>query len=109
MSVGVEVQTVTKVKLKEPSKYQLIFHNDDVTPMEFVMAVLVGILKYSADEAYNITMDIHENGDTSVYEDIKAYVQEIKDEIDDMTNNFGLSFKCSIKKVEQNKGDYQNG
>jgi ATP-dependent Clp protease adaptor protein ClpS len=29
-----------KPKLKEPSKYKVIMHNDDFTPMEFVIAVL---------------------------------------------------------------------
>ena len=30
----------SKQKLKAPNKYQVVFHNDDFTPMEFVVYLL---------------------------------------------------------------------
>jgi len=51
-----------KQKLRPPSKYKVVFYNDDYTPMEFVMITLVAIFRKSADEAYNIMMNVHEKG-----------------------------------------------
>ena len=36
----VDVTTVNRNKIKEPSKFKVIVYNDDVTTMEFVIALL---------------------------------------------------------------------
>lgn len=58
------VRTVTKDTLKpeEPSKYDVIFLNDNLTPMEFVIRVLKTIFNKSSEEASKLTMQIHEKG-----------------------------------------------
>lgn len=53
-------QTVRQVK--EPNKFKVIVCNDDVTPIEFVIAMLVTIFKYTTVEAYEITMKVHTAG-----------------------------------------------
>ena len=40
--VDVEIDEVIKQKLTEPSKYKVIFFNDDATPMEWVIEMLTG-------------------------------------------------------------------
>jgi ATP-dependent Clp protease adaptor protein ClpS len=59
-----EIKTVTKEKLKidEPSMYNVIFLNDEVTTFEFVMKVLKQIFNKSHDQAMALTKHIHENG-----------------------------------------------
>ena len=56
------VKTVTKDVLKpeEPAKYDVIFLNDNITPMEFVIRVLKSIFNKSQEEANKLTMMIHE-------------------------------------------------
>jgi ATP-dependent Clp protease adaptor protein ClpS len=49
-------------KIKEPCKYKVIFFNDDVTPMEFVIALLMSMFKHSESSAINVTMQIHNEG-----------------------------------------------
>ena len=49
-------------KTKEPSKYKVIFHNDDFTSMEFVVSVLVSIFRHSEVSAYEIMMSVHKTG-----------------------------------------------
>ncbi len=58
------VRTVTKDVLKpeEPAKYDVIFLNDNITPMEFVVRVLKSIFNKSQEEANKITAYIHQNG-----------------------------------------------
>jgi len=51
-----------KVSTKKPKKYKVIFLNDDTTPMEFVISVLMEIFKHSEDTSKNITMEIHTEG-----------------------------------------------
>lgn len=45
-----------------PSKYNVIFINDDQTPMDFVIEILRIIFKHTEDNAKNLTMQIHNSG-----------------------------------------------
>lgn len=54
-------EKITK-KTKIPSKYKVIFLNDDVTPMEWVVDLLQKIYRHSRDTAEKITMQIHHDG-----------------------------------------------
>jgi ATP-dependent Clp protease adaptor protein ClpS len=49
-----------------PDRYKVVFLNDDITPMDFVIDVLVGIFKHSKDTAKNLTMQIHQEGSAIV-------------------------------------------
>ena len=51
-----------KQKLKPPSKYQVVFYNDDYTPMDFVVIVLLDVFRQPAKKAIAIMYNIHENG-----------------------------------------------
>lgn len=51
-----------EVKIKEPKLYNVIIHNDDYTPMEFVVDVLVSIFHKKVPEATKIMYDVHYNG-----------------------------------------------
>lgn len=50
------------LKLKGPNKYNVIMLNDDVTPMDFVIQILVMIFRKTADEAKDIMLEVHEKG-----------------------------------------------
>lgn len=64
MSVDTDVVLDEKIKIKttEPKRYKVLFLNDDTTPMEFVVSVLMEIFKHSAETAEKITMTIHTEG-----------------------------------------------
>ena len=61
-----QAETVTKTKqtsaVKEPGMYKVTFFNDNVTPMDFVVPVLMEIFKHNADRANAIMQQIHQNG-----------------------------------------------
>jgi ATP-dependent Clp protease adaptor protein ClpS len=60
--------TITKVKesidamILEPSKYKVVLYNDDKTPMEFVIAMLIKVFRHSEEAAVNLTMKVHNEG-----------------------------------------------
>lgn len=65
-------KTDTKVKikpnlaLKEPPLYRIIYMNDEVTSMEFVIHSLIDYFNYTADTATTITQNIHQEGSAIV-------------------------------------------
>jgi ATP-dependent Clp protease adaptor protein ClpS len=46
----------------EPSKYKVVILNDNATPIDFVIAMLMKVFKHGEEAAYNITMKIHNEG-----------------------------------------------
>lgn len=57
-----KTQTKTKTDISYPNRYNVVFHNDDFTPMEFVIQLLIEIFNKDIDTAQEITMAIHEQG-----------------------------------------------
>lgn len=53
---------VVKSKVREPSKYKVMVLNDDYTPMDFVIVMLMEIFKHNDASAVNLTMKVHEQG-----------------------------------------------
>lgn len=56
------VATKTKPKTKKPAMYRVLLMNDDYTPMEFVVNILMGIFKRSPEEATRIMLSVHKTG-----------------------------------------------
>ena len=56
------VATKTRPKTKKPSMWRVILMNDDYTPMEFVVSILMGIFKKTAEEATQIMLNVHQSG-----------------------------------------------
>lgn len=54
--------TIRREKLKRPSLYKVVMHNDDYTTMEFVIHVLQKFFNKNVTEAHNIMMEVHTQG-----------------------------------------------
>jgi len=52
----------TKPKTKKPSMYNVILLNDDYTPMEFVIMVLIKFFNKKEEEAMQIMLHVHKKG-----------------------------------------------
>lgn len=65
-------KTETKIKIKpnlgiqEPPLFKIIYINDDITSMEFVVNSLIDYFQYNPDTATQITKSIHEEGSAIV-------------------------------------------
>jgi|SRR6056300_1248939 ATP-dependent Clp protease adaptor protein ClpS len=51
-----------KNKVKPPSKYKIVYHNDNYTPMELVVISLMHFFRRDSQTAYQIMMQVHEKG-----------------------------------------------
>ncbi|MCF6327267.1 MAG: ATP-dependent Clp protease adapter ClpS [Devosiaceae bacterium] len=60
--LGIGVATKVRTKTKRPSLYRVLLLNDDFTPQEFVVVVLMDIFNKTSDEAQKIMMHVHMNG-----------------------------------------------
>ena len=57
-----QTKTRDQVDITYPKKYNVVIHNDDVTPMDFVISLLVEVFHRNLDQATDITLTIHEKG-----------------------------------------------
>ena len=51
-----------KPKLKPPSMYKVLMLNDDYTPMEFVIVVLMRIFGMGQEKATEVMLNVHRSG-----------------------------------------------
>jgi ATP-dependent Clp protease adaptor protein ClpS len=58
----VEKKTRTTNKLKEPGKFKVIVCNDEATPIEFVIAMLISVFRHNESDALVLTLKIHTQG-----------------------------------------------
>jgi ATP-dependent Clp protease adaptor protein ClpS len=61
-----QVKEQTKPKVKPPSMYRVILVNDDFTPREFVVFVLVSVFHKDHNEARRIMITAHQGGKSLV-------------------------------------------
>lgn len=56
----------TKTRLERPKMYQVIFHNDDITTMDFVVHVLRVVFFKSPESATQLMLKVHHDGSAVV-------------------------------------------
>ena len=57
-----ELDVKEKIKFQKPKKWVILIHNDDVTPMEFVIQLLAVVFTLDYEKATEITLQIHHDG-----------------------------------------------
>ncbi len=55
-------KTRDRQETKRPALYRVVMHNDDFTPMDFVIDILVQVFQKPAAEATQVMLDIHNKG-----------------------------------------------
>jgi ATP-dependent Clp protease adaptor protein ClpS len=61
-STDIKIDEKIKVKVSEPKALKVILLNDDATPMNFVVSLLMEIFKHTPEKATDITNQVHEQG-----------------------------------------------
>jgi ATP-dependent Clp protease adaptor protein ClpS len=61
-TTDIQLDEKVKVTVSEPKRWKVILLNDDVTPMEFVIAVLTEIFRHNPDTARDVMLQVHQTG-----------------------------------------------
>ena len=62
----IKIKINPNLALAEPPLYRVIYMNDEVTSMNFVVSSLIGYFNYNQDTATTLTENIHEQGSAIV-------------------------------------------
>lgn len=62
--IDLDFKVMDDAELERP--FRVIIHNDDVTPMDFVIAALVTFFELTTDKAVDIMLVAHNNGQALV-------------------------------------------
>lgn len=92
-----ETMTKPKIKIKKPSLYNVILHNDDVTPFDYVIMILMSIFGKSYEESYEITKNIHTTKGGIAGTFSKEVALEKVHEIKLVNSNYNLNLQSSIE------------
>ncbi len=91
--------TKERSKVREPSLYKVLLHNDDYTSMEFVVAILEKIFRKSTSEASKIMLNVHQEGVGIA----GIYTREICETkmavVHDLARQSEYPLRCTIEKV----------
>ena len=59
---GLQVLERSEQKLQPPSMYKVVLLNDDYTPMEFVIDILISFFRHNEEQATQIMLAVHTQG-----------------------------------------------
>jgi ATP-dependent Clp protease adaptor protein ClpS len=59
---GLDLDLDGEILTEEPKLYKVLMHNDDYTPMDFVIFVLKKIFNKDEKESHKIMLDVHNKG-----------------------------------------------
>ena len=62
MAVKGETKEKVRINIREPRHYRVVMHNDDFTPMDFVVEILMDIFHKGGAEAERLMLMVHESG-----------------------------------------------
>ncbi|HWP93998.1 MAG TPA: ATP-dependent Clp protease adapter ClpS [Thermodesulfobacteriota bacterium] len=95
-----ELLTEERVKLKRPDMYRIVLLNDDYTPRDFVVWVLMRVFYKSKEESTRIMLEAHTTGKSIVgvytYDIAKTKVMQVET----LADQYEHPLKC-ILEVEE--------
>lgn len=84
-------------QIKEPSLYQVIMHNDDFTPMEFVVAVLKLFFNFDGAKATSLMYQVHMSGKAVCGIFTRDIAETKADQVIDYARRHEHPLLCSIE------------
>jgi ATP-dependent Clp protease adaptor protein ClpS len=92
------ISPTTRLRVRPPSLYKVLIHNDDYTTMEFVVEILRRVFKKSFEEATMIMLNVHRSG-MGVCGVFTYEIAETKvDMVSILAREKGFPLKCTMEK-----------
>ena len=92
--------TITKTEITYPNRYNVMFINDDFTPMDFVVQLLIEVFNKTLDQAKDITLQIHEKGKGVAGTYNFELAEQKKAEAVAISRNNGHPLTIMVEKIE---------
>lgn len=89
----------TTTRINEAGKWNVIFHNDNVTSMEFVVMALMQIFNHNIQSAAAIMIHVHENGQGIAGTYTKEIAEQKMFETAQLAKQYGYPLRVSIQEV----------
>jgi ATP-dependent Clp protease adaptor protein ClpS len=65
-ATDIQIDEKIKIEITEPKRYKVLFLNDDKTPIDFVIDVLMSVFKHTEETAKDLTLKVHHEGSAVV-------------------------------------------
>lgn len=93
------VGTRTTTEIKYPDRFNVVLLNDDVTPMEFVVQLLIETFNRGLEQAKEIMLNVHENGKGIAGSYGLEIAEQKQQEAVMIARHHGYPLKVSIEKI----------
>jgi len=93
-----EVLTEDKTEVKEPPMYKVILHNDDYTPMDFVVLILMTFFNHTEEDASRIMYLVHNTGIGICGKFTKEVAETKVSLVSNHAKKQGHPLKCTMEK-----------
>ncbi|MDR2211948.1 MAG: ATP-dependent Clp protease adapter ClpS [Spirochaetaceae bacterium] len=96
---GTKLLDKKKHKLKEPEEYRVILLNDNFTPMEFVVEVVMIVFHKKREDATKIMLDVHQKGKGTVGVYPYDIAQTKANHVHFLARQNSFPLKCIVEKA----------
>lgn len=96
----VRVKIAPKTDITEPSRYKVVYVNDDVTSMQFVVETLMVFFQHNQEIAMELTEEIHESGNAVVAILPYEIAEQKKEEVIMEARLHGYPLEVLIDKID---------
>jgi ATP-dependent Clp protease adaptor protein ClpS len=95
-----KTRPIPNLDLKEPPLYRVIYINDSVTTMEFVVQTLIDIFNHTPETAQAVTLKIHEEGSGTAAILPYEMAEQKGVEVTQLARNNGFPLQVKLEPVE---------
>ena len=96
-------RTIEEINLSDSfvddSVYNVVMHNDDFTPFEYVVVVLATVFGYDPEQGLNIAMHIHRNGSAIVATTSMVAAYEKVDRVNQLNEQYGFLLQTTVEEA----------
>lgn len=90
--MSVETEVKRQLKIRKPKKFCNIFYNNDKTPFDVVIYILINVFNYTPHNAVEKAKEIHQNGESNIFISTKATCETKKKLVDYERSKVGERF-----------------
>lgn len=89
-----------RTRIREPKQYNVVIHNDDFTPMDLVVVILMEVFFKPYEEANNLMLKVH-NSDKAVAGTYTLDIaQSKKRRGESIAREYGFPLRLTVEPVE---------